>query len=209
MPHEQMRNQRMKQQMQKRQGHQGHQRTQQSAVGAPSLKQAVNTSLPAALRPGNVGAINRVIWPFWFTFSAPELTPITSSQGFFTVTQEAAFVFMSMTKSVFKKTTGPTQYTYIDPNDFGANGQADGLKWTMRDAQSSRVFSNLPIEMDEYGHPEAPFILSTPILFLPNSTIEMTYQNDHAGNTYVPFITLFGYRVRVDDAQHLLGTVIG
>ncbi|MEO5348878.1 MAG: hypothetical protein H7836_04455 [Magnetococcus sp. YQC-3] len=205
MPTQAMRNQRMKQQLQHRQ----QARPQAKPQGAPSLKQEMNTSLPAALRPGNVGAINRVIWPFWFTFTAPELAPNTSSQGFFTVTQEAAFVFMSMTKSVFKKTVGPTQYTYIDPNDETGAGQADGLKWTMRDAQSSRVFSNLPVEMDHFGHPDYPFVLSTPILFLPNSTIEMTYQNDNASDTYVPFITLFGYRVRVEDAQHLLGTVIG
>lgn len=180
-----------------------------AAGSASALKKDMNDSLPAALRPGNVGAINRVIWPFWFTFSAPELAPQTSSQGFFTVTQEAAFVWMSMTKAIYKKTVGPTQYTYIDPNDETANGEAPGLKWTLRDAQSSRVFSNLPVEMDHFASPSYPFVLPTPILFLPNSTVEMTYQNDDASATYVPFITMFGYRVRIEDAQNLLGTVIG
>lgn len=176
---------------------------------AYDLQQTLEKSLPASLRPGNVGALNRVLWPFWFTFSAPELAPQTSSQSFVTITQEAAFVWMSMTKAVYRKTTGPTQYTYIDPNDETALGQADALKMTLRDAQSSRVFSNAPLEVDHIGHPDYPTILPTPIMFLPNSTIETTYQNDNATDTFVPRITLFGYRVRIEDAQNLLGLVVG
>jgi hypothetical protein len=59
------------------------------------------------------------------------------------------------------------------------------------------------------GVPEFPSVLPTPILFLPNSTIEVTYQNDNATDTFVPFITLFGYRVRIEDAQNILSTVVG
>ena len=193
------RNLRMKQQMMQR----------QKQVGAKQVTSSVNTSLPQQLKAGNIGAINRVIWPFWFTFSAPELAPQTSSQGFFTVTQEAAFVWMAMTRAVYKKTVGPTEYTYVDPNNYTDAGQTHGLKWSFRDAQSSRVFSNLPVEMDNFGSPEYPMILPTPILFLPNSTVEVTYQNDNTSDTYVPFITMFGYRVRVEDAKNLLGTVVG
>jgi hypothetical protein len=176
--------------------------------GASSLKQSLDAALPATLRPGNVGSINRVIWPFFFTFSAPELSPNSSSQGFTTITQEAAFVWMSYTKAVYKKTVGPV-YTYVDPDDYSAAGQVDGLKFTLRDAQSTRVFHNTPLEIDSIGNPQFPSVLPTPILFLPNSTIEITYQNDNAADTYVPFITMFGYRVRIEDAQKILSTVVG
>jgi len=203
-----LRNLKMKYQVAQKQKAQQAKQAQQS-IGARQLSNMMAQPLANQVKAGNVGALNRVIWPFWFTFSAPELAPQTSSQGFFTVTQEAAFVLMAITKAVYSKTTGPTQYTYIDPNDESASGQADGLKWTLRDAQSSRVFSNLPVEMDQFGSPEWPFILSTPIMFLPNSTVEMTYQNDNAASTFVPYMTFFGYRVRVEDAQNLLGTVVG
>jgi hypothetical protein len=176
--------------------------------GASSLKQSLDAALPPTLRPGNVGSINRVIWPFFFTFSAPELSPNSSSQGFTTITQEAAFVWMSYTKAVYKKTVGPV-YTYVDPDDYSAAGQVDGLKFTLRDAQSTRVFHNTPLEIDSIGNPQFPSLLPTPILFLPNSTIEITYQNDNAADTYVPFITMFGYRVRIEDAQKILSTVVG
>jgi hypothetical protein len=175
---------------------------------AATLKQNLDKALPASLRPGNVGSINRVIWPFWFTFSAPELSPNSSSQGFTTITQEAAFVWMSYTKSVYKKTAGPV-YTYVDPDNYTSTGQVDGLKFTLRDAQSTRTFHNTPIEIDQIGNPQFPSVLPTPILFLPNSTIEITYQNDNASDTYVPFITMFGYRVRIEDAQNILSTVVG
>lgn len=176
--------------------------------GAMSLKQNLDAALPASMRPGNVGSINRVIWPFWFTFTAPELAPNAASQGFTTITQEAAFVLMSYTKAVYKKTVGPI-YTYVDPDDYTSAGQTDGLKFTLRDAQSTRTFHNAPLELDSVGNPQFPSILPTPILFLPNSTIEVTYQNDNASDTYVPFITMFGYRVRIEDAQKILSTVVG
>lgn len=175
---------------------------------AASLKSNLDAALPATMRPGNVGSINRVIWPFFFTFTAPELSPNSSSQGFTTITQEAAFVWMSYTKAVYKKTAGPV-YTYVDPDDYSAVGQTDGLKFTLRDAQSTRTFHNSPLEVDQIGNPQFPSVLPTPILFLPNSTIEITYQNDNAADTFVPFITLFGYRVRIEDAQKILSTVVG
>ena len=51
------------------------------------------------MKAGNVGAINRIVWPFWFTFTAPQLGPNVTSQGFTTVTQEAAFVWMAYSKA--------------------------------------------------------------------------------------------------------------
>lgn len=166
-------------------------------------------ALPPQLRPRNIGAINQVIWPFYFTFTAPELAPNSSSQGFTTITQEAGFILLSITKAVFKKTTGPTQYTYVDPQNYTGGGDTDGLKWTLRDAQSTRVFNNLPMELDSIGHPLYPTVLPSPLYFLPNSTIEITYQNDNPSDTYVPFVTMFGYRIRMDDANSILSTVVG
>ena len=163
--------------------------------------------LPAAMRPGNVGAINRVIWPFRFTGTAPELSPGgTSAQSFTTITQEAAFVMMAYTKAVYKRSgvAGSYVYTFVDSLDESAAGQVDGLSFTMKDSASTRTFHNKPMEIDHVGGGEFPSVLPTPIMFLPNSTIELTYQNNHATDTLVPFITFFGYRVRLDEAQSLL-----
>jgi hypothetical protein len=175
---------------------------------AQSLQSTLKKALPQNMLPGNVGSINRVIWPFWFTFTAPELVPNSSSSGFTTISQEAAFVWMSYTKAVFKKTAGPV-YTAIDPEDETAAGGTDGLKFSIRDAQSSRVFHNNPIELDLVGHPDYPSVLPTPIMFLPSSTVEMNYVNESASDTYVPFITMFGYRIRIEDAQNILSLVQG
>jgi hypothetical protein len=170
------------------------------------FKSNLNSSLPKQLRPGNIGQINQIVWPFWFTFSAPELVAQTASSGFLTITQEAGFILLSITKSVFIKSGGA--YTYVDPNVSTAAGDTDALKFTIRDAQSSRVFHNLPMELDMVGHPEFPTVLPSPLYFLPNSTIEITYQNDNPSVTYVPFVTFFGYRIRMDD-PNILSTVVG
>lgn len=214
MPNENYRNARMQQQLRQRQTQtvtQAQMRKNQGLVqntGAVSLKANIDKSLAPNMRPGNVGAINRVFWPFWFTFTAPELTPSSSSTGFTTITQEAAFVWMAYSKAIYKKSAGPV-YTYVDPNDETAAGAVDGLKFTLKDASSSRVFHNSPLEIDCVGNPEFPSVLPTPIMFLPNATIEISYTNDNSTETFVPFMTFFGYRVRIEDAQSLLGTVVG
>lgn len=171
------------------------------------LKQNMDRALPNGLVPGNVGAINRIIWPFWFTFSAAELAPNVTTQSFTTVTQEAAFVWMAYSKAVYTVSAGV--YTYVDPEQAGASGSTDGLKFSLRDAQSTRTFQNIPLDMDMVGSPQYISTLPTPSLFLPNSTIEVTYTNENATTTYVPFITLFGYRIRIEDANNLLSTVVG
>jgi hypothetical protein len=179
----------------------------QATSGARTMSENMQ-QIEGRVKPGNIGAINRVIWPFWFTFTAPQLGPNVSSSGFTTITQEAGFVWMSYTKSVFKRTAGPV-YTYVDPDAVGLTGQSDGLKFSVRDSSSSRQFHNNPLELDMVGHPEYPSVLETPIMFLPNSTIEIAYTNQHASNTYVPFVTLFGYRIRVEDAENIMSLVSG
>lgn len=196
-----MRNQRMMAQLQ--------QRMKQKNNSAQDLYRNIKRNVPAQLMPGNVGDLNRVIWPFWFTFSAPELAPGQSSTGQLSITQEAAFIWMAFTKTVFKKTTGPTAYTAIDPAQEDSTGSANGLTFQLRDSQSSRVFSQGLISLDAFGDPRYPSVLQTPVMFLPNSTVEVTYNNADATATYVPYITLFGYRVRLQDAEQILSLVNG
>lgn len=171
---------------------------------------ALNKDLPKQLKAGNLGEINRVIWPFFFTFSAPELNPSTGTNSYLTVTQEAAFIWMSMTKTVFKKVNAPVpHYEAIDANDFNDNNSnANELTVSLRDAQSSRFFTDQPLPLDMIGSAKNPTVLPTPQLLLPNASMEAIFQNDHVSNVYVPFITLFGYRLRLDN-PNILSTIVG
>jgi hypothetical protein len=205
---EQARNYKMKQQLNQRMSNQSSntQTTPESAYKA--LKQA----LPAHMIPGNLGQFTNVIWPFWFTFSTAELAPNTGANTQVTITQEAAFILMSLTKTVFKRTGVPGAYIYtavnaLDPNE-GVNN-ANDLRFTLRDAQSSRVFLGQPMSLDEIGCAEYPTVLPTTQYIQPNSTIECIYQNNDAAAVYVPFLTMFGYRVRSEYAQQLLSTITG
>jgi len=183
----------------------------QKGASPHALEKRLQQAKLGAMYPGNVGDINRVVWPFFFTFNAPVLAPSTASQASFTVSQEAAFIWMSFSKVVFLRTgAGPNfTYTAIDPNNEAAAGDANGLNVQFRDAQSSRVFQKNPMPLDSYGAPEFPTVLSTPLMFLPNSTVECLYSNADATNVYVPFITFFGYRVRIENAQDILSLVTG
>ena len=68
--------------------------------------------LPDYLVPGNLGDVNKVIWPFWFTNQTPELPAakggvMSQATASVTITQEAAFIVTAYMKSVFRRTTIP------------------------------------------------------------------------------------------------------
>lgn len=207
IPHELLRQLQRNQEMKKKV--QQHQEAM-SAKGSPQrTHQNLKNSDLGGLMPGNVGDINKVVWPFWYTFTAPELSPGVSSNGSFTTSQEAAYIWLSFTCVVFKRTgIGPNyDYSAIDVNDESANGDINGLNIVFRDAQSSRVFQKNPMPIEAVGNPQFPTVLRSPVMFLPNSTVECLFTNNDSTNVYVPFVTFFGYRVRIQDAQNILSLI--
>lgn len=159
-------------------------------------------------RPMNVGDLNRTLWPFYFTFKTGDLDPNRTLQTSFTVTQEAAFIWLSYTKAVFLKAGGI--YSYLDPQETSkAAGEANGLEMVFRDAQSTRTFMAKPMAVDHVGWSRNPTVLSTPTLFLPNSTVEGIFSNSDPVRTYVPWVTFFGYRIRLEDSAKILSTITG
>ncbi len=171
--------------------------------------------LPDYLVPGNLGDVNRVIWPFWFTNITPELpaaedgaqTQVTASV---TITQEAAFIVTSYSKAIFEHTTeeGDEIYSYIDPAQAGQDGLTPGLSMTIEDAQSTRVFMSNPIDFDTIGDSQFPQDLPTPLMFLPNSVIKTQLFNT-SDKAYVAFVTFLGVRCRIEDAQRIMSLITG
>lgn len=172
-----------------------------------SLKSNLKSALPNYLAPGNVGDINRVIWPFYFTTDRVEVAPQSNVRSSFVVTLEASYVWMSYTKTVFVKNTEDNSQSYLDPDNF--DNFASGLKFFIRDPQSQRQFFNRPIDIDHVGNPRWPSALPAPQMILPRSTIEVTYVNETEDTIYIPQITFYGYRIRMENQQELLGTVWG
>lgn len=176
--------------------------------GPKTLQYNLAQALNKDLLPGNVGDINRVVWPFWFTTTQVILQPNTSAQGNVTITQEAAFIWLSYTKAVFLEDVGNAgNFDYIDPAQPDSAGKSNNLTFSLRDSQSSRTFMNKAIDINQVGFYRYPTILPTPQLMLPNSNMEYTFQNNDASNVYKPFITMFGLRVRIDHAKDILDTI--
>lgn len=183
---------------------------QQVPTTGPMSLQSNLMSVAKKLRPGNLGDINRVVWPFWFTTSKVTLVPNSVSQANVTVTQEAAFIWLGHTKAVFLEEPGNAgNYNYIDPEQPDASAKANNLTMVIRDSQSSRVFMNKSIDVNQVGTWKYPTILPTPQLILPNSNLEFQFSNSDQNNTYRPFVTIYGLRVRIQDAQDILSTISG
>lgn len=178
---------------------------------AQNLQYNMSNALSPMLTPGNIGDINAVIWPFYFTTDIPEqsLAQNETFQTGFSVTQEAAFIFMSFQKTVYlaQGDEPDESWTYLDPD--AGQPSAPGLTFTLRDGSSSRQLFNTPMAMDSYGNPRFPTKFPRPVMLLPNQVMQIQFTNTHDSNKYVPFITAFGYRLRIDEAQKFLSLVYG
>lgn len=177
---------------------------------AQQLQFNMKNNLWPLLQPGNIGDINSVIWPFYYTTDTPD-SPLAANQTFqtgFSNTQEAAFIFMSYTKTIYLvEGEEPDQsWTYLDPAN---QPSAPGLTFTFRDGSSSRQLFNVPMNMDMYANPRFPTKFPRPIMLLPNQVMQIQFSNSHPTNQYVPKISTFGYRIRIDQAQKLLSLVYG
>lgn len=173
-----------------------------SSVGG--LQKNLKNILPEHLIPGNVGHINTVSWPFWYSFNFdlgddPSINSRYSEKATFQVSQEAAFLFMGISRT------------------FNSSGiESLPLAIEIRDNQSSRFFNNAPIPSQMIGKFGAPTILPTPMLIMPNGVFEMTLSalnptgttSAANGNGKVQF-TLHGFRMRVEDAGKVLSTIFG
>jgi hypothetical protein len=168
----------------------------------------LSTQIPN-IQAGDLNDVNKIIWPFYFTTPYLEIQPNTSVSRFISITQEAAFVWTYMVRSVFEKVDlggGVFNWNYIDPNDF-QDGIAENLQIEFADQQSSRTFFFNPININHIGHSQEPQKLDTPMMIPANNSIEVKFFNNDAAKIYIPFVTFYGYRVRTEDAQEILGLV--
>jgi len=173
-----------------------------------NLEHKISTQMPN-LQAGDIKDINKIIWPFYFTTPFVELPPLSSISRYISVTQEAPFVWTYTVKTIFEKVAlggGNYRWNYIDPNDF-SDGIAENLEFNITDAQSSRTFHFNPISINHVGHAQEPEKLETPMMIPSNNNLEIKFYNNDPSKTYIPFFTLYGYRVRVNDAQDLLSLV--
>lgn len=160
------------------------------------------------LVPGNIGDINKVTWGFVFSTPIVQVAPGTNVRTQISVTQEAGFIWKALTKTVYDLDTLTNEITYIDPDE-PMIGEAKGLSFFLRDAQSSREFYNIPQTIDQIGNPRWPTILETPSFMLPNSITEVSFINDSPTNTYLASIQFWGVRIRGENLKNLLSTVYG
>lgn len=178
---------------------------------AKGLSQKFDSGILSGIKPGNIGEINNVIWPFSFVFSSQDVNPGQSVINSFSVTQEAGFIMRSMTKQVYLKDTITGFYTYIDPFAVSESvNSANGLSFTLKDAQSSREFNGRAAQdIDTLGNANFPTFYPSTVFLLPNQTMQILFTNNHPTNVYRPYVVVSGYRIRVADAQNILSTVTG
>lgn len=189
-------------------------------VQGKGLHDAMATFLPQQLVPTNVGGLNTVAWQFQFTvdFDLTQTQPWITQVGLtgngaissftrqtktFQVTQEAAFLMMGVMRHA---------------NDYNDAGDLGPLTFEFRDAQSSRYFNNTPTPIQMFGQKGYMAYLAVPMILMPNANFEITLgcNLDEGITQQVPIdsegihrCTMFGYRIRVQDADKVLSSIFG
>lgn len=168
------------------------------------LEKQLATKLPDMTAAG-IRDINQIIWPFVFSTG---FVQTSSTRKFFekniTITAEAGFVATKIIKQVFEK-VGPNDYRMIETSDLSA-AQLDNLKITISDPQSGRNFFRNPMPLQNIGDAKFPTKLEGRPMILPNSALKVEFYNDGA-KEYYSNVSIFGYRIRIENAQELLSLV--
>jgi len=176
--------------------------------GGGRLKQELKKVIPAPLMPQNVGHLNNVMWHFDFSANInlgvnPTISSATNATGSFQVSQESAFLFMSLWRST---------------DDYNEVGDLAPLQIEIRDRQSSRFFNDTPIPLQNIGKKSWGSYLPTPMIILPNAFVDVIMTswlepgiNQVAAGPSTGFhqFTFGGYRLRVEDAKKVLSTIFG
>jgi len=168
------------------------------------LRGQLKQILPQYMQPGNIGEINKVTWPFWYTVSFdlgtdPTIGPSTRVVQSFQVSQEAYFLLMQVSHK---------------PYSYDTAGALAPLSVDIRDRQSSRQFNDQAIPIQNLGKKYKGSVLPTPLYLAPNAFVDITLSSwvpadmASSGNGKHEF-TFFGYRMRAASAQSALSTIFG
>jgi len=168
------------------------------------LEKQLANKLPDMTAAG-IRDINQIVWPFIFSTG---FVKTSSSKKFaeknITVTNEAGFVATKIIRQVFEK-VGEGNFKLINTNDL-TEAQIDDLKITISDPQSGRNFFRNPMPVQNIGDALYPTKFEGRPMILPNSAMKVEFYNDGAKEYYTN-ISIFGYRIRVENAQELLSLV--
>jgi hypothetical protein len=153
-------------------------------------------SLPARMQPSNVGNIDKVTWPFWYSLTFdfgtnPTYGPLTRQVQSFQISNEAAFLLNAIGRKPWDSTNA---------------GDLAPLQIELRDRQSSRQFNDRAIPIQNIGKKFLKSELPTPMLLAPNAFFEVTMTswllaNQACVGVGKHEIYFYGYRIRAEDMK--------
>lgn len=171
-----------------------------------NLKDQLDKVIPPYQRPSNVGPMNVVTWPYYHDVSFdlgtnPTWTSSSSQTRNFQVSQEAGFLLMAVGRNAW---------------DSSHAGDLAPLQIEIRDRQSTRVFNDRPMPIQNIGKKKDPTVFPTPMLIAPNAIIEVIASSWVDSTVSMPTVGIgkfdlffFGYRIRIEDLNKVQSTVFG
>lgn len=170
-----------------------------------NLKRQLDEGLNFYMRPGNVGGINEVVWPFQFNASVdfganPTISSANVQRTSYQIDEEACFLLMSI--SIMSGSDG---------GNVSATERAP-LSVLIQDRQSTRFFQSSPMPLQAIGNNSNPAILPTPMFLYPSAFLDIIVAGIpdvgqlFPGDGTLQF-SMFGLRTRVENAQKVLSTV--
>ena len=186
--------------------------TYNNRIQAANMAKANSIGEELSMEPmftGDLDDLNRLIWPYFYPTEMILVPAQGSVTANITVSNEAPFSVMRMSRAVFEYEDlggGTFNLTYIKPSVDVVKGTLDGLSYQLVDSQSKRSWSEEPISLDYIGDGKCPHIFDEPFLINPNNNLEVRLYND-TDKSYFVSVTMFGYKIRVEDAKNIITLV--
>ena len=154
---------------------------------------------------GDVTAINDITWPYFFSSPLTRMLPNTTQSVNIHVNQEAPLILTRFTGTVFNVENPSAANEMLKLIDFSNDDEfAPGLSFSME--YYDKQMHNKPIAIENIGHAVRPNDLKKKILLLPKSNLTINFSN-LSSNTYDVSLFFTTVKIKVENAQNMLGTI--
>lgn len=177
-------------------------KTESEKANVAKLEEKV-ASMTSEIVPAGIKDINKIIWPYTMSTGFMQTSPtVAYANKNLLVNQEAGFVVTKVIHQVFEK-MGAGNYRWVDLR----NENVEDLFINFSDPQSGRYFAQEPFSINHIGDGQFFTKMFGRPLILPNSAMNAEVTTKSGTKTYFTNISFVGYRVRIEDAQDILGLV--
>lgn len=175
------------------------------------MNQQLDEKKKQAFREGMLKSTNTMMYPYLLQTVNVEVLPSNKRNSKITVNGEASMIVTHYSRTISKLIDAGAPVgvipQFIKPDDFSIAGEVRNLKLLINDLSSDRTYTPQAISLESFGHAQEPTPLEETLYLDPNKSIEFIFDNQDQIETYYCSFLFFGFRLSIEDANHMFNQV--